>query len=100
MVATKCRPHAIRRASSTQASSTITITGAGDHDQPDWLITMTGSRRLCRWARRTYMCGVAGIGRLEHHANELLAYLERNQGALVHHAARRWRGEAISTAFV
>jgi hypothetical protein len=24
----------------------ITITGAGDHDQPDWLITMTGIRRL------------------------------------------------------
>jgi hypothetical protein len=22
----------------------ITITGAGDHDQPDWLITMTGIR--------------------------------------------------------
>jgi len=27
-------------------------------------------------------------------------YLERNQGALVHYAARRRRGEAISTAFV
>jgi hypothetical protein len=24
----------------------ITITGLGDHDQPDWLITMTGSRML------------------------------------------------------
>jgi len=23
----------------------ITITGAGDHDQPDWLITMTGIRK-------------------------------------------------------
>jgi hypothetical protein len=55
---------------------------------------------LCRWARRTYICGVAGIGRLEHHASELLAYLERNQGALVHYAARRRRGEPISTAFV
>jgi hypothetical protein len=22
----------------------ITITGSGDHDQPDWLITMTGIR--------------------------------------------------------
>ena len=43
---------------------------------------------------------MAGIGRLEHHANELLVYLERNQGALVHYAARRRRGEAISTAFV
>jgi hypothetical protein len=29
----------------------ITITGAGDHDQTDWLITMTGIRtnRTCRF---------------------------------------------------
>ena len=27
-----------------QVSSVITITGLGDHDQPDWLITMTGIR--------------------------------------------------------
>ena len=32
------------RHSSAQASSVITITGIGDHDQPDWLITMTGIR--------------------------------------------------------
>jgi len=31
--------------SSGWASSMITITGAGDHDQPDWLITMTGIRK-------------------------------------------------------
>ena len=43
---------------------------------------------------------MAGIERLEHHANELLVYLERNQGALVQYAARRRRGEPISTAFV
>jgi hypothetical protein len=55
---------------------------------------------LCRWARRTHIQDVAGIGRLEHHAGELLAYLERNQGALVHYAARRRNGEPISTAFV
>ncbi len=55
---------------------------------------------LCRWARRTSICGVAGIGRLEHHAGELLAYLERNQEAPVHYAARRQNGELISTAFV
>jgi hypothetical protein len=42
----------------------------------------------------------AGIGRLERHVSELLAYLERNQGALVHYAARRRHGEPISTAFV
>jgi hypothetical protein len=29
------------------------------------------------------------------HACELLAYLERNQGALVHYAARRRNGEPI-----
>jgi hypothetical protein len=40
------------------------------------------------------------IGRLAHHANELLGYLERNQEALVHYAARRRRGEPISTSFV
>jgi hypothetical protein len=55
---------------------------------------------LCRWARRTSIHGMAGIGRLEHHVGELLAYLERNQGALVHYAARRRNGEPISTAFV
>ena len=43
---------------------------------------------------------MAGIERLQHHADELLVYLERNQGALVHYAARRRRGEPISTAFV
>jgi hypothetical protein len=32
--------------------------------------------------------------------SELLAYLERNQDMLVHYAARRRRGEPISTAFV
>jgi hypothetical protein len=42
----------------------------------------------------------AGIGRFQRNIAELLGYLERNQGALVHYAARRRRGEAISTAFV
>ena len=44
---------------------------------------------LCRWARRTHVRDVTGIGRQEHHASELLAYLERTQGAQVHYAARR-----------
>ena len=43
---------------------------------------------------------MAGIGRLEDHVGELLAYLERNQEARVHYAARRRHGEPISTAFV
>ncbi len=55
---------------------------------------------LCRWARRKHVRDVAGIGRLERHVSGLLGYLERNQRALVHHAARRRRGEPISTAFV
>jgi len=43
---------------------------------------------------------MAGIGRLEHHVSELLAYLERNRRALVHYAARRRNGEPISTEFM
>jgi hypothetical protein len=43
---------------------------------------------------------MAGIEHLEHHIDELLAYLERNQGALVQYAARRRNGEPISTAFI
>jgi hypothetical protein len=30
---------------STQVLSVISIAGLGDHDQPEWLITMTGIRR-------------------------------------------------------
>jgi hypothetical protein len=46
------------------------------------------------------VCDLAGVGRLQRHVAELLGYLERNQDALVHYAARRRRGEPISTAFV
>jgi hypothetical protein len=55
---------------------------------------------LCRWMQRKPLREVAGIERLQRHVSELLGYLERNQGALVHYAARRRRGEPISTAFV
>jgi hypothetical protein len=69
-----------------------------------WHGRWPGCRRklaaLCRWARRTSFRGLAGIGRLERHVSELLAYLERNQRALVHYAARRRNCEPISTAFV
>ena len=54
---------------------------------------------LCRWTERKPLRDVAGIGRLQRHASELLGYLERNEDALVHYAARRRRGEPISTAF-
>ena len=43
---------------------------------------------------------MAGIRRLQRHLSELLGYLELNQDALVHYAARRRRSEPISTAFV
>ncbi len=55
---------------------------------------------LCRWTTRKHVREVAGIDRPQRHVGELLGYLERNQGALVHYAARRRRGEPISTAFV
>ena len=42
----------------------------------------------------------AGADRLQRHVAGLLGYLERNAGALVPYAARRRRGEPISTAFV
>ena len=69
-----------------------------------WHGRWTGCRRklaaLCRWAERKSLRDVIGVGRLQRHASELLGYLERNEAALVHYAARRRRGESISTAFV
>ncbi|MFL5279682.1 MAG: hypothetical protein ACJ8AW_01450 [Rhodopila sp.] len=69
-----------------------------------WHGRWPGCRRklaaLCRWAKRQHVRDVAGIGRLERHVSELRGYLERNQGALMHYAAQRQRGEPISTAFV
>ena len=46
------------------------------------------------------MRDAAGLDRLRRHATELPGYLERNRDALVPYAARRRRGEPISTAFV
>jgi hypothetical protein len=69
-----------------------------------WHGRWPGCRRklaaLCRWAQRKHVRDVAGIGRLQRHASELLGYLERNEGAPLHYAARRRCGEPISTAFV
>jgi len=69
-----------------------------------WHGRWTGCRRklaaLCRWTKRQPVRDVAGIGRLQRHVSDLLGYLERNRDALVPYAARRRRGEAISTAFV
>src|SRR5271166_1928723 len=69
-----------------------------------WHGRWPGCRRklaaLCRWAQRKHVHEAVGIGRLQRHVSELLGYLERNEGALVHYAARRRCGEPISTAFV
>ena len=69
-----------------------------------WHGRWPGCRRkligLCRWGQRKPLRDVTGIERLQRHVSELLGYLERNQEALVHDAARRRRGEPISTAFV
>ncbi len=69
-----------------------------------WHGRWAGCRRklaaLCRWTERKPLRDVAGIGRLQQRASELLGYLECNEDALVHYAARRRRGEPISTAFV
>jgi hypothetical protein len=46
VVTTNATPCCTPGTSSTQVSSVITITGLGDHDQPDWLITMTGIRTV------------------------------------------------------
>ncbi len=46
VVTANATPNAARQHSSAQVSSVITITGLGDHDQPDWLITMTGIHAL------------------------------------------------------
>ena len=69
-----------------------------------WHGRWPGCRRklmvLRRWTQRKPLREVTGIERLQRHVSELLGYLERNQGALVHSAARRRRGAPISTAFV
>src|SRR5215217_68328 len=69
-----------------------------------WHGRWTGCRRklaaLRRWTKRQPMRDVAGIGRLQRHVSDLLGYFERNRDALVPYAARRRRGEPISTAFV
>jgi len=55
---------------------------------------------LCRWTTRKNRRELAGISRLQRYVADLLGYLERNEDALVHYAARRRRGEPIATAFV
>jgi len=69
-----------------------------------WHGRWPGCRRklaaLCRWTQREHVRELPGLERLQRHVNALLGYLEHNQDALVHYAARRRHGEPISTAFV
>jgi len=69
-----------------------------------WHGRWTGCRRklagLYRWTEHKHRREIAGIDRLQRHISDLLGYLARNQDMLVHYAARRRRGEPISTAFV
>ncbi|MDB5243472.1 MAG: hypothetical protein JWP57_4097 [Spirosoma sp.] len=65
-----------------------------------WLGCQRKLAALCRWTERKHLHNVIGVSRLQQHASGLLGYLERNEHALVPYAARRRRGEPISTAFV
>jgi hypothetical protein len=102
--------HALQAACGLGAGTTdasLAQEAARKLDRAKWCLwhgRWTGCRRrlasLCRWTRRKPGRGLAGIGRLQRHVIELLGYLERSQDALVPYAARRRRGEPISTAFV
>src|SRR5215213_6080142 len=69
-----------------------------------WHGRWTGCRgklsALCRWTKRKHVRDVAGIGRLQRHVSDLLGYLKIGRASLVPYAARRRRGEPISTVFV
>jgi hypothetical protein len=99
--------HALQTARGLGAGSSHVDHAVGAIDRAKWCLwhgRWTGCRRklagLYRWTKRQHVREVAGIGRLQRHVSELLGYLERNQDMLVHYAARRRRGEPISTAFV
>ena len=62
VVTTNCHPMLHARHSSTLVRSVITITGLGDHDQPDWLITMTGIRKRTEPDPTDGHCRAAELG--------------------------------------
>ena len=69
-----------------------------------WHGRWPGCRRklaaLCRWARRSYVRTWQVSGASNTTSESYWAISSGTQGALVHYAARRRRGEPISTAFV
>lgn len=98
---------AARRLGAGMADASLAHDAATSLERAKWCLwhgRWKGCRRklasLGRWTRRGPVRDAAGIGRFQRNVADLLGYLERNQGALVHYAARRRRGEAISTAFV
>ena len=98
---------AARRLGAGMADASLAHDAATSLERAKWCLwhgRWKGCRRklasLGRWTRRGPVRDAAGIGRFQRNVADLLGYLERNQGALVHYAARHRRGEAISTAFV
>jgi hypothetical protein len=69
-----------------------------------WHGRWPGCRRrlaaLSRWMQRRPMRDVAGVDKVRQYIADLLGYLERNEVALVHYAARRRQGKPIATSFV
>ena len=89
------------------ADASLAHDAVRDLDRAKWCLwhgRWMGCRRklaaLRRWTRRKHVRDVAGLDRVQRHVSDLLGYLERNRDALVPYAARRRRGEPISTAFV
>ena len=65
-----------------------------------WKGSLVKLAAIERWTRARRVRDVAGVRALQHHLEDLVAYLAANQSALVNYGARRRRGEPISTAFV
>jgi hypothetical protein len=89
------------------ADASLAHDAVRDLDRAKWCLwhgRWTGCRRklaaLRRWMKRKPVRDMAGLDRVQRRVGDLLGYLERNQAALVPYAARRRRGEPISTAFV
>ena len=89
------------------ADASLAHSAVRNLDRAKWCLwhgRWAGCRRklaaLCRWTRRKPVRDVASLDRVQRRVGDLLGYLERNRDALVPYAARRRRGEPISTAFV
>jgi AcrR family transcriptional regulator len=68
------------------------------HDR--WKRCLVKLVNIWRWSEAKSIRGAAGIETLRRHLRDLTDYLQANQAMLVNYAARRRRGEPISTAFI